>query len=209
MSRRVAYSISILVVAVAGGGFLAGRASSDEPKPAGGEMPPEAAAKMADWMKMATPGPQHELLKPFVGTFVGTGAFTEEGFGTMSIREEFTAKPVFGGRFLEMDTKMTTEPALGPPMSSRMYLGFDNAKQKFVHVMFGDMSTAIGSSEGTYDPATKTFTMIGTEVMGPGKERKYRMTQRVVSNDEWVFELYFTGPDGKETKSGSATYKRS
>jgi hypothetical protein len=50
--------------------------------------------------------------------------------------------------------------------------------------------------------------MTGTESMGAGKERRYRMVQHVVSNDEWTMEMWFTGPDGKESKAGEATYHR-
>jgi hypothetical protein len=126
-------------------------------------------------------------------------------------REDYKARMVFGGRFLQMNTTMTTDAAAGMPpmtMSSLGYVGYDNARQKYVHSMIGDWSTSIGSSEGTFDEATKTFTMHGTEVMGPDMERKFRMVHRIVSPDEWVFEMYFTGPDGQETKAGEATYRR-
>jgi hypothetical protein len=207
MSRRFATIGSLCAVALVVGAFLAGRASSEEP-PAG--MPPEMAEMMKEWTKMKTPGPQHELLKTFAGTFTGTGQWTEQGM-TSKFTEQTVGKMIYGGRFLQIESSMTTEasPPM-PPMSmtSTMFLGFDNAKQKYVHAMLGDWSTSIGASEGTYDEATKTFTMTGVEVMSPEKSRKYRMVQKVVSNDEWKFEMYFEQPDGSEAKAGEAVYKR-
>jgi hypothetical protein len=197
-----------LAVAIAAGSYFAGRAVSDEP-PTG--MPPEAAEMMKQWEKLKKPGPQHELLKGLEGKWIGTGTWTDAGM-TSKFREEVTSKLVFGGRFLQSDTKLTTEAS--PPwpsmtMNSVMYLGYDNAKQRYTGAMLGDMNTAIGISEGTYDAATKTFTLSGVEMLAPGKERKYRMVQKITSPTELLFEMYFTGPDGKETKAGDGVYKKS
>lgn len=150
------------------------------------------------------------MLKGMEGKWLGTGSWTEMGM-TSKFTEEATAKLVFGGRFLQTEAKMTTEASPQMPamsMSSMMLLGFDNARQKYALAMVGDWSTSIGTAEGTYDAATKKLTMRGVEVMGPGKERKYRMVQGFTSADEWTFEMYFTQPDGKETKAGEAVYKR-
>jgi hypothetical protein len=210
MSRRLSLS-AVLLAAVAAGAFVAGRASSDEPPapPAGG-MPPGFAEKMKEWEKLKKPGPQHELLKTFVGSWVGTGTWTEEGM-TSKFTETATGVMVFGDRFLRVGSRMTTEAAPPIPamsMESLMFVGFDNAKQKYVQSMVGDWSTSLGTSEGSYDAATKTLTMSGVEIMGEGKERKFRMQQRIVSNDEWTFTMWMTQPDGKEAKVGEAVYKR-
>jgi hypothetical protein len=208
MSRRLALLAPTLAAAIAAGSYFAGRAVSDEP-PTGA--PPEAAEMMKQMEKLKAPGPQHALLKGLEGKWVGKGTWTDMGV-TAKFTEEVTSKLVFGGRFLHSETKLVTEAAAPWPamtMNSVMYLGFDNAKQKYVQSMLGDMNTAIGISEGTYDAATKTFTLSGVETMAPGKDRKFRMTQKIVSANEWLFEFYYTGPDGKETKAGQGTYKKS
>jgi hypothetical protein len=207
MSRRLALISVPLAAALVVGSFLAGRVVSDEP-PAGVPSDPKEMMKL--WEKMKSPGPQHELLKGLVGSWVGTGHWTDAGM-TSKFTEEATSKLVFGDRFLQTDSKMTTEaseqfPAMS--MTSTMLLGFDNAKQRYAMVMAGDWSTSIGSSEGTYDAATKSLTLSGTEVLGPGMERKYRSVMKLSSPDEWSFEMYFTQPDGKEAKVGEAVYKR-
>jgi hypothetical protein len=208
MSRRLALLAPMCVAVIAAGAFFAGRALSEEP-PSGSSQ--DAAEMMKAMEKLKTPGPQHELLKGLEGKWVGTGTWTDAGV-TAKFKEDVTSKLVFGGRFLHSESKLVTEAAAPWPamtMNSVMYLGFDNAKQKYVQSMLGDMNTAIGISEGTYDAATKTFTLSGVETVAPGKERKFRMTQKLVSANEWLFEFYYTGPDGKETKAGTGTYKRS
>jgi len=207
MSRRLALSATLVASALCAGSFLAGRAVSDEP-PAG--MPPDFQKMMEEWEKMKAPGPQHEVLKGLEGSWVGEGTWTDMGMSS-TFREEVNAQLVFGGRFLRSGSSMSTEasgqiPAMS--MSSVMFLGFDNIKQKYVLTMLGDWSTSIGTSEGTYDPATKALTMTGEEVMSPDKKRKFRMVQTIRSADEFLFEMYFEQPDGKESKAGEGVYKR-
>jgi hypothetical protein len=93
-------------------------------------------------------------------------------------------------------------------MVSTIFMGYDNAKQKYVHAMLGDWGTGIGTAEGTYDAAAKKLTMTGVETMGPGQERKFRMVQTFTSPTEWLFEMYFTQPDGQELKAGGGVYKK-
>jgi hypothetical protein len=205
MSTRF-LTMTFCAAVLAAGAFFAGRAVSDEP-PKG--LPPEMEEMMKQWEKMKKPGPPHELLKAMEGTWVGTGSWTESGMSS-KFKEEVTSKLIFGGRFLQSESKLTTEAAPPIPsmtMSSLMFFGYDNAKEKYQLAMLGDMSTALGSAEGSYDAATKTLTMTGTEVMAPGKERKFRMVQKFPSATEWIFEFYFT-QDGKESKAGEGVYKR-
>jgi hypothetical protein len=204
MSRRL--PLFTVLFALVGGAFVAGLAVSDEP-PA---MPKEMEEMMQEWMRLKTPGPQHELLKGLQGTWVGTGTWTEMGMSS-KFTEEATSKLVYDGRFLQTASKMTSEAAGGMPamsMSSLMFLGYDNAREKYTMAMVGDWSTSIGAAEGTYDAATKTLTMTGVEVMGAGRERTFRMVQTLTSADAWTFEMFFTPPGGEEAKAGEAVYKR-
>ena len=52
--------------------------------------------------------------------------------------------------------------------------GYDNVKKKFVGSWIDNMGTGIMMSEGTYDPATKTFTYTTDEEMMPGMKTKIR-----------------------------------
>jgi hypothetical protein len=205
MSRRWIVPSFVLAAAVAAGGFFAGRATSEEPPPAA----PSPEDMMKEWMKMKTPGAQHEALKQFEGSWTGTGTWTEGGM-KMKFSEDLSSKLVYEGRFVQTDSKMTITSDMFPTatMVSLSFLGFDNAKQKYVLAMVGDMSTAIGSAEGSWDAGTKTLTMSGTEIQSPGKERKFRMTQKFASKDEFSFEMFFTSAGSPEAKVGEGVYKR-
>lgn len=205
MTRSTAVRASVLALTIAAGALLAGHAVSDEPR-AG---TPSNGAPANELEAMQTPGPQHEVLKAFEGSWVGHGSWTEGG-STSKFTEDLSAKLVFGGRFLEIQGKNVREATAKTPattLTGLMLLGFDNAKQKYVQTMVGDSSTAIVPAEGTYDAATKTLTLAWTETLAHGKERKVRMVERLVPNG-WDGELYVTQPDGTESRAGVATYRR-
>jgi hypothetical protein len=170
---------------------------------------PNMDEMMKEWAKMMTPGAPHEVLKAFEGRWHGEGSWTDSGM-TSKYTEDVTGSMVFGGRFLKIEGTMKSEVPNMPEMSmsSLGFLGYDNAKQKYTQAMIGDWSTAVGTMEGTYDAATKTFTMRGTETMGEGKERKFRMQTRIVSKDEWRLDMWFAQPDGTEAHAGGGVYKR-
>lgn len=68
--------------------------------------------------------------------------------------------------------------------------GYDNVKKKFVATSSDSMSTGIFLSEGTYNPATKTFTYTGEYEMVPGMKSKVRELIKIVDSDHYVFEWY-------------------
>ena len=52
--------------------------------------------------------------------------------------------------------------------------GYDNVKKKFVSSWIDNMGTGIQFSEGTYDPASKTFTYTSEMEMMPGMKTPVR-----------------------------------
>ena len=71
--------------------------------------------------------------------------------------------------------------------------GYDNVKKKFVSTWIDNMGTGIMIAEGTYDPATKTFTYNSEMEMIPGMKTKVRETVKVTDKDHHTFE-YFEDP---------------
>ena len=66
--------------------------------------------------------------------------------------------------------------------------GYDNVKKKFVSSWIDNMGTGIQFSEGTYDPATKTFTYTSEIEMMPGMKTPVREVIKVArqqSYDVW------------------------
>jgi hypothetical protein len=178
MSRT---ALSLVVAAVVVASFAAGRAFSEDP------------ANEAEMMRLGQPGPEHAVLKGWEGSWTGSGTYTPaRGAPPTPFTSTLTSKMTLGGRFLE---SRGIDDFGGMKMESVAYLGYDNSKKKYVNVMLYDMSTAIGTSEGPYDAATKTFTMTGTESMGD-KTRSIKYVMRMDGPDQFSFEVHFDAHKG-------------
>jgi hypothetical protein len=85
--------------------------------------------------------------------------------------------------------------------------GYDNVKKKFVGTWMDNMGTGVMMSEGTYDPATKTFNYTGEVEMIPGMKQKIRETVKVIDKDHHNFEWY-EDRGGQEAKTMEISYTR-
>src|SRR5881398_772531 len=85
-----------------------------------------------------------------------------------------TRKTVMGGRYVMMDVNGRMQmPGEDGKMKDVQFKGmglegYDNVKKKFVSSWVDNMGTGIQFSEGTYDPASKTFTFTSEMEMMPG-----------------------------------------
>jgi uncharacterized protein DUF1579 len=161
---------------------------SDKPAapPAGGEMP---AAK---------PGPEHEALKKMAGTWDATvemlhpGATPEKGTETNKLLGD--------GLWVVSDFKSMMGQQ---PFEGHGVWGYDPAKKKYVGTWVDSMTSALTTSEGTYDPATKTETSWMDTVGHDGKPTKMKATTEWKDDDTRVFTMYMG-----EAPSMRITYKR-
>ena len=86
-------------------------------------------------------------------------------------------------------------------------LGFDNLKHKYVGGWIDNMGTGIMMADGTYDPATKTFTYTGEVEAIPGMKQKIREVIRITDKDHHTFEWY-EDRGGQEAKTMEIKYTR-
>jgi len=88
--------------------------------------------------------------------------------------------------------------------------GYDNLTHKYTGMWIDNMGTGVMTSEGTYDPKTRTFhyTSRSPDVIH-GKYVDARVIEKVIDNDHWTMEMYTPGPDGKEYMSMVIEYSRS
>ena len=63
-------------------------------------------------------------------------------------------------------------------------------------------------SEGTYDKATKTMTLVGNMPMPDGKNMKTTLTTVFTGANTKTFTLKGAGPDGQEFEMVQISYKR-
>ena len=165
-------------------------------------------------MAMAQPGENHKLLATMAGDWTYTvkmwmdpKAPPTESHGTS------TRKAIMGGRFFIADHSGKFEmPGPDGKMMDMNFTGmaiegYDNVKKKFVSSWIDNMGTMIMNSEGTYDPATKTFTYNAAFEMMPGMPMKVREVLKVVDADHHNFEWY-ENRGGGEARTMEISYTR-
>ncbi len=165
-------------------------------------------------MELSKLNENHKLLGELVGTWdytvkmwMAPDAPPTESKGTA------TRKPLMDGRYFAVEATGAFEMP-GPDgkmikmdFKGASWEGYDNAKKKFVSTWADNMGTGIMYSEGTYDPATKTFTYNSEVEMIPGMKTKVRETVKVTDKDHHTFE-YFEIRDGKDVKTMEINYTR-
>ena len=175
---------------------------------------PDQAEMMAKMVELGKPSANHKLLADMDGTWdckvtfqMAPGAPPSVSIGTAVRRS------IMGGRYFVMDTAAKMEmPGPDGQMHPVDYTGmeidgYDNMKGKFFSTWIDSMGTSLLLSEGSYDPASKTFTYRLEEEMTPGTKTKVRETLKVIDQDHHVFEWY-EDHGGKEEKTMEITYTR-
>jgi hypothetical protein len=177
---------------------------------------PNPAEMMKQMMELAKPGENHKLLTDLAGTWNYTikmwmdpdpNAKPEEAKGT-AVR-----KAAMGGRYCIVD--VTGKMQMPGPDGKKKEMEFkgmgieayDNVKNKFLGTWIDNMGTGIMMSEGTYDPATKTFTYTGEYEGVPGMKQKIREVVKIVDKDHHTFEWY-EDRGGQEAKTMEISYTR-
>ncbi len=216
-SGHAAVGCLILIVS---GAFLAAPLLAEEkasasPAAASTGMPSEEQM-MAQMMEMAKLNEHHKMLADLVGTWDYTVKMwmnpdpkaeptTSKGVGVR--------KAIMGGRYFTFDVTGQMEmPGPDGKMQEMEFKGtalegYDNAKKKFVSTWADNMSTGIMMSEGTYDPASKTFTYTAEMEMMPGQKAKVREVVKIIDQDHHVMEWY-DNMRGSEAKTMEITYSR-
>ncbi len=177
---------------------------------------PDDAEMMKQMMELSKLNENHKLLAQMAGDWTYTmkmwmapDAPPTESKGTA------TRKAIMDGRYFtaHFDGKAMMPGADGKPQEWDFHgmaiEGYDNVHQKFVSTWIDNMSTGIFMSQGTYDPATKTFTYQSEMEMLPGMKTKVRETVKLVDADHHTFEFFEDREgNGKEMKTMEMNYTR-
>lgn len=168
--------------------------------------PPDPKAMHEAWMRTATLGEHHRLLEPFAGVWTSrTRAWFMPGQPPSESQGRMVITWVLDGRYLRQEYQGHAGPMT---MKGIGYWGHDNATGRFVGTWMDTMSTVMMSSTGSYDAASKTFTMRGTFHDPMGGAYVFRQIIRLIDNDHHTFEMHQTGPDGNEKQSLEIAYTR-
>jgi hypothetical protein len=171
---------------------------------------------MKQMMEMSKLNENHKLLSSLDGNWNYTIKFwmnpdpnapPQESKGTA------TRKSVMGGRYVMMDvTGKMQMPGEDGKMKDVQFKGmglegYDNVKKKFVGSWIDNMGTGIELAEGTYDPATKSFTFTSEMELMPGMKTPVREVLKVPDNNHMMLEWY-ENRGGQEKKTMEINYTR-
>ncbi len=150
----------------------------------------------------APPNEHHKSQEMFVGDWEATAKeWTDPTQPPKETKATCKNTLILNGRFLQMEYK---GEMMGQSFEGFGLSGYDTAKKKHTMVWMDTMATQMMNSEGECTDGCKTTTLMG-EMPGGMKSRS---VTKVVSPTEHVFEMYMTGPDGKEIKMFEIVYKK-
>jgi hypothetical protein len=190
--------------------------SSMAAQPASATGQPNPEEMMKQMMEMSKLNENHKLLADMNGNWnyaikmwmnPDPNAKPQESKGTA------TRKSVMGGRYFVMDvTGKMQMPGQDGKMKDMEFKGmavegYDNMKKKFVASWIDSMGTGIQGSEGTYDPASKTFTYTMEMEPMPGMKQQVREVLKVPDKDHMLLEWY-ENRGGQEKKTMEIAYTR-
>lgn len=172
------------------------------------------AAEMEQMMALGKTNENHKLLASLAGNWTYTvKMWTDPKAPPSESKGTSTRKGIMDGRyFITEHTGKFQMPGPDGKMQVMSYKnmaieGYDNVRKKFVSSFIDNMSTMIMNSEGTYDPATKTFTYHAEYEVIPGTMTKVREVITIVDNDHHTFEWY-DNSSGREAKTMEISYTR-
>jgi hypothetical protein len=148
---------------------------------------------------MAKPGPEHEMLKKYVGDWDATVAFMG---GEAKGEAKFSLG--YGGFWLTQDFKGDLG---GAPFQGRGTSGYDPRKKKYVSTWVDSMEPVMMVMEGEFAKDGKSYTEKGEFTGADGKTRKMKSVNEFTNKDTIVFKMYELDGD-KEQEMLKITYKR-
>ena len=183
--------------------------------PAAGQ--PNQAEMMKQMMELSKLNENHKLLASLAGNWTYNIKFwmnPDPNAKPQESKGNASTKPLMGGRYFVMDvTGKMQMPGPDGKMKDMEFKGmgidgYDNVKKKFISSWIDNMGTGIEFSEGTYDPATKTFTYTSEMEAVPGMKTKVREVLKIADKDHHTFEWYEDRGNGQEAKTMEISYTR-
>jgi hypothetical protein len=161
-------------------------------------VPVDSATMMQNMMAYGTPGPMHQKLASWNGTWSGETTMWEyEGAAPQKSTGTAVNAMIMGGKYQQ---SKHSGNMMGMPFEGMSITGYDNATKEFVASWIDTWSTGIMYMTGTWDEASKTLTYTGTcpDINRPGKVCHMKEVFHVVDDNTQHMEMY--GPDPKTGK---------
>ena len=168
-----------------------------------GEMTPEAM--MAAMVELGQTGPEHRALDFFIGEFRVDLTSYVPGMEPIESRGRMINKWVLGGKWVQGEFRGAFA---GEPFSGLSYMTYDTSTDEYVGMWMDSaapwlMPPARGAMEDGELVMRRSW-------MNPmyGYEVEMREVTRILSDDEFDFEMYEKGPDGDERLQMKIHYER-
>ncbi len=156
----------------------------------------------------AKPQKEHEWLHQLCGewTYEGNCMMGPDQPPMKSTGTQSTSS--FGGLWINGDG--TGKLPDGSDAITRITLGYDPAKQRFVGTFIGSMMSNLWVYEGSLDAAGKVLTLDaeGPDFTQPGKTASYQDIIEILGPDHHTLSSQAKGPDGQWHKFMTAHYRR-
>lgn len=154
-------------------------------------------------------GEEHKRFGPFVGTFKAEGKMwmgPGDPFVTTGV---MTNAWDLGGLFLCQRYKGDATDGPFPNFEGRGYWGYNSLDKRYESFWIDSAGSFMQNETGQVDAAGKVWEMCGqmTNPQGGGVLKK-RSVITLKDNDHHSMEMYFTMPDGQESKVMEIQYAR-
>ena len=166
-------------------------------------------ASMDAMQEMAAPGPEHDRLKPFLGTFKAEVKLWMGPDDPMVSTGTMTNTLDLGGKFVKQDYTgdPSPEPTPFPDFAGRGFWGYNKNTQKYEGFWIDTASTIMQTETGTVGDSGRVWTMTG-EVCGPdGNTTTKRSVITLIDEDHHSMETFFS-QGGQEFKGMEIQYTR-
>lgn len=161
-------------------------------------VPVDSATMMKNMIEYGTPGPMHQMMASWNGTWKGETTMWEYD-GATPQKSSGTAvnTMIMGGKY---QSSKHSGNMMGMPFEGMAIMGYDNAKKQFTSSWVDTWSTGIMNMSGPWDASSKTLTLTGItpDINRPGKECSFKEVFKVIDDNTQLMEMY--GPDSKTGK---------
>ncbi len=155
---------------------------------------------------------EHELLKPFVGTFASTVTLWMGPGEPLVSTGTMTNTLVLGDRFLCQDYQ--GDPNDGPfsGFAGKGFWGYNTATSRFEGFWIDSCGTGMQLENGSVDESGRVWTMMGQSPDPQNPHSNNTITKKsiitLIDNDHHTLEMSFQSPDGSWNKCMKIEYRR-
>lgn len=159
--------------------------------------------------KLTSPAENHKHLEYFVGNWDSVQKmFPGPGIEPIIRKQGIEVKSLYDGRFTQARIWFI-EKIFGMDIEGIVITGYDNYKQTFNSVTFGNMGTDFSYMTGTLDATRKIRTDYGeTDDVSTGKKVKVKAITTIIDPDKYTYEYFHIDDKNNEVKVMEITYFR-